>query len=66
MSALGFLALSILPCGSNRQTTETLPYLQHFVKEFTAANNGKAFYAGLDDLGEMIFDDYENNKKKRI
>ena len=42
------------------------PYLQHFVKEFTAANNGKAFYAGLDDLGEMIFDDYENNKKKRI
>ena len=39
------------------------PYLQHFVKEFTAANNGKAFYAGLDDLGEMIFDDYENNKK---
>ena len=42
------------------------PYLQHFVKEFTAANNGKAFYAGLDDLGEMIFDDYENNKKKRM
>ena len=41
-------------------------YLQHFIKEFTAANAGKAFYSGLDDLGEIIFEDYENNKKKRI
>ncbi len=41
------------------------PYLRTFVEEFTASNQGKAFYSGLGDLGEMIFEDYENNKKKR-
>ncbi|MDR9401184.1 MAG: hypothetical protein RI558_07165, partial [Psychroflexus sp.] len=41
------------------------PYLRRFVEEFTASNKGKAFYSGLGDLGEMIFEDYENNKKKR-
>ena len=40
-------------------------YLQHFIREFTKANNGKAFYTGLDNLGEMIFEDYETNKKKK-
>ena len=42
------------------------PYLMQFVKEFTAANKGKAFYTGLKNLGEMIFEDYESNRKKRI
>jgi len=42
------------------------PYLMQFVKEFTRANQGKAFYTGLKGLGEMIFEDYENNRKKRI
>ena len=42
------------------------PYLQRFVDEFTESNRGKAFYTGLDGLGEMIFHDYENNRKKRI
>lgn len=42
------------------------PYLQQFVKKFTEANQGKAFYTGLKGLGEMIFEDYENNRKKRI
>jgi uncharacterized protein with von Willebrand factor type A (vWA) domain len=42
------------------------PYLQHFVKEFTKINGGKALYAGLDNLGGMIFEDYETNRKKRI
>ncbi|WDF67189.1 hypothetical protein PQ465_12830 [Sphingobacterium oryzagri] len=42
------------------------PYLQEFVDEFTAANRGKAYYTGLGNLGEMIFEDYENNRKKRI
>jgi len=42
------------------------PYLQHFVSEFTAANQGKAFYTGLNGLGQMIFEDYESNRKKRI
>ena len=36
------------------------------VKEFTAAKKGKAFYTGLKNLGEMIFEDYESNRKKRI
>ncbi len=42
------------------------PYLQQFVQHFTEANQGKAFYTGLKGLGEMIFEDYENNRKKRI
>jgi len=42
------------------------PYLQQFVQEFTKANNGKAFYTGLNNLGEMIFEDYEKNRKKRF
>ncbi|MCW8982022.1 MAG: VWA domain-containing protein [Altibacter sp.] len=42
------------------------PYLQQFVDEFTLANKGKAFYTGLQGLGEMIFTDYETNRKKRI
>ena len=42
------------------------PYLTRFVEEFTEANQGKAFYTGLQGLGEMIFEDYELNRKKRI
>ncbi len=42
------------------------PYLQQFVEQFTEANQGKAFYTGLQGLGEMIFEDYETNRKKRI
>ncbi|MBT6082546.1 MAG: VWA domain-containing protein [Polaribacter sp.] len=41
-------------------------YLMQFVKAFTKANQGKAFYTGLKGLGEMIFEDYETNRKKRI
>lgn len=41
-------------------------YLMQFVQEFTHANQGKAFYTGLKGLGEMIFEDYETNRKKRI
>jgi Ca-activated chloride channel family protein len=42
------------------------PYLMQFVEEFTHANQGKAIYTGLKGLGEMIFEDYETNRKKRI
>jgi len=42
------------------------PYLERFVREFTQANHGKAFFTGLKGLGEMIFEDYESNRKKRI
>ena len=41
-------------------------YLMQFVEKFTRANQGKAFYTGLKGLGEMIFEDYETNRKKRI
>jgi uncharacterized protein with von Willebrand factor type A (vWA) domain len=41
------------------------PYLMQFVDAFTAANNGKAFYSGLQNLGEFIFLDYKKNKTKR-
>jgi len=42
------------------------PYLMQFVDHFTEANKGKAFYTGLKGLGEMIFTDYETNRKKKI
>ena len=42
------------------------PYLIEFIKKFTEANKGKAFFTGLENLGEMIFEDYETNRKKRI
>lgn len=42
------------------------PYLQRFVDEFTEANQGKAFFTGLQGLGEMIFTDYEANRRKRL
>lgn len=42
------------------------PYLKQFVEKFTEANQGKAFYTGLKGLGQMIFEDYEKNKKKNI
>ncbi|WP_306350422.1 vWA domain-containing protein [Flavobacterium sp. '19STA2R22 D10 B1'] len=42
------------------------PYLKQFVEHFTEANQGKAFYTGLKGLGTMIFEDYEQNRKKRI
>jgi Ca-activated chloride channel family protein len=42
------------------------PYLQQFVNEFTAQNRGKAFFTGLKGLGDMIFEDYERNRIKRL
>jgi len=42
------------------------PYLRSFVEQFTKSNQGKAFYTGLKGLGEMIFTDYEQNRKKKI
>jgi len=42
------------------------PYLQKFVTEFTETNNGKAFFAGLDNLGSFIFKDFESGKRKTV
>ncbi len=43
----------------------TDPYLVNFVDQFTRANDGKAFYSSLRGLGEFIFMDYKDNKRKR-
>ena len=51
-----FLTMDV---GENRWNTT-------FVREFSKANGGKAFYTGLDNLGEMIFEDYNSNKKRKI
>lgn len=42
------------------------PYLQHFVREMTEANKGKAYFASLDNLGDYIFEDYIQNRKKNV
>ncbi|MGB5376907.1 vWA domain-containing protein [Muriicola sp.] len=42
------------------------PYLMQFVRQFTEANKGKALFTGLKGLGEMIFEDYEQNRRKRL
>lgn len=40
------------------------PYLKEFVREFTDANNGTAYYSDLNGLGHLIFEDYKKNRKK--
>jgi Ca-activated chloride channel family protein len=41
-------------------------YLKNFVEEFTKVNQGKAYYSGLDNLGQFIFTDYLQNRKSRL
>ena len=41
------------------------PQLQEFVEEFTEANGGRAFFTGLQGLGDMIFKDFERNRARR-
>jgi Ca-activated chloride channel homolog len=40
------------------------PYLVRFIEEFTKANQGKAYYSSLNDLGEQVFVDYLRNKSR--
>lgn len=42
------------------------PYLKQFVQDFTAANNGNAYYSSLQGLGNLVFEDYRRNKRKNI
>lgn len=42
------------------------PYLQHFVREFTRVNQGRAFYTSLKGLGEYVFEDYVRNRRRRV
>lgn len=39
-------------------------YLVRFIEDFTKANNGKAYYTDLDNLGQNIFVDYLKNRRK--
>jgi Ca-activated chloride channel homolog len=42
------------------------PYLKQFVHEFTKVNNGRAYYSGLQGLGNMMFEDFQRNRRKNI
>lgn len=42
------------------------PYLKEFVREFTKANNGNAYYSSLQGLGNIVFEDYKKNRKKNL
>lgn len=42
------------------------PYLQRFVETLTQTNKGRAFYAGLNNLGQSIFVDYIRNRRKNF
>lgn len=42
------------------------PYLQQFVEQFTEANNGRAFYTGLNGLADIMFTDFEKNRRKKF
>jgi len=41
-------------------------YLRSFVREFSEANGGKAFYTSLKGLGDQILEDFERNRKKKL
>ncbi len=42
------------------------PYLVNFVEELTKANQGRAYYSGLSNLGEFVFVDYIRNRRKKF
>lgn len=39
------------------------PYLQRFIERFTEANQGRAFYTGLQGLADMVFRDHTTNRR---
>lgn len=39
-------------------------YLQGFVKKFTEANHGRAYFTSLNNLGEYLFLDFIRNRRK--
>lgn len=41
-------------------------YLQEFVREFTQVNQGNAYYSSLQGLGDMVFEDFRRNRRKKI
>jgi Ca-activated chloride channel family protein len=60
-----------LACRREKITISTFmvardPYLINFVQELTRANQGRAYYSTLDNLGEFIFVDYIRNRRKKF
>jgi Ca-activated chloride channel homolog len=39
------------------------PWLQKFIERFTEANQGRAFYTGLNGLADMVFRDHASGRK---
>ncbi|HBK88189.1 MAG: VWA domain-containing protein [Cyclobacteriaceae bacterium] len=44
----------------------TDPYLKSFVRDFTKANNGNAYYSSLQGLGNLVFEDFKRNRRKNL
>ncbi|HEY8935023.1 MAG TPA: VWA domain-containing protein [Cyclobacteriaceae bacterium] len=44
----------------------TDPYLKAFVRDFTKANNGNAYYSTLEGLGNLVFEDFKRNRRKNL
>ncbi len=44
----------------------TDPYLKTFVRDFTKANNGNAYYSSLQGLGNLVFEDFRRNRRKNL
>ncbi len=44
----------------------TDPYLKAFVRNFTKANNGNAYYSSLEGLGNLVFEDFKKNRRKNL
>lgn len=44
----------------------TDPWLKSFVRDFTEANGGNAYYSGLEGLGRLVFEDFSRNRRKTI
>ena len=60
-----------LACRREKITISTFmvardPYLIGFVEELTKANHGRAYYSGLNDLGQFVFVDYVRNRRKKF
>jgi Ca-activated chloride channel family protein len=59
-----------LACRREKITISTFmvardPYLIDFVEELTKSNKGRAYYSGLNDLGQFVFVDYVRNRRKK-
>jgi uncharacterized protein with von Willebrand factor type A (vWA) domain len=44
----------------------TDPYLKAFVREFTQANSGNAYYSSVEGLGNLVFEDFKRNRRKNL